>query len=109
VELQPDHAVVALAGDALDLVHEPERDPLVTAAAKRGGRAGPVGDAPVGAAEDGHLGQLLEDQAVCHPRAVAPQAVAILPARQEAENWPQTGSMKHDWIAGMDASPEWVG
>src|ERR1035437_187992 len=45
--------------------------------AERGGHAGPIGDAPGGAAVDGHPEQLAEDQAVRHPGAGAPQALDV--------------------------------
>jgi hypothetical protein len=36
LELQPDEPIVNLAGDVLELIHQPQRDPLVAAPAQRG-------------------------------------------------------------------------
>jgi hypothetical protein len=43
---------------------DPGRDPIVPPAPQGGGRAGGVGDARIGTAEDQHLHQLVEDQAI---------------------------------------------
>jgi hypothetical protein len=83
LELQTDEPVVALLGNPGHLVHHPEADPLVATTAQGGGRTAGVSDAPVGAAEYGHLEELVEDEAVGDPEAVAAQRVAPRPARQE--------------------------
>jgi hypothetical protein len=49
---------------AVELVDQPKGDPLVAAAAQGRGRAAPVGDAAVAAAEDQDLDELVEDHAV---------------------------------------------
>jgi hypothetical protein len=61
----------------------PGGDPLVAAAAKRGRRADGVGDAPVAAAEDQQLDELVEHDAVGDALAVAAQRVVHLPGGQE--------------------------
>jgi hypothetical protein len=58
-------------------------DPLVPAAAQRGGRAGGVFDAAVAAAEDQDLEELVEDDPVGDARAVAAQRVMHLPGGQQ--------------------------
>jgi hypothetical protein len=82
-ELQTDELVVALPGDTLQLVHHPATDPFISAPAQCGGRAGRIGDAPVGAAEHRDLDQLVEDQTVRDPTSVAAEGVVTLPRRQE--------------------------
>ena len=83
IELQTDEPVVTILGDLGQLVHHPENDPLVAAAAQGGGRTAGVRDAPVGAAEYGDLDELVEDEAVGDPGAVAAQRVAPRACRQE--------------------------
>jgi hypothetical protein len=83
LELQADEPVVALLGNLGQLLHHPEADPLVATTAQGGGRTAGVSDAPVGAAEYGHLEELVEDEAVGDPGAVAAQRVVPRPGRQE--------------------------
>jgi len=72
-ELQADEAVVGLEADLPESLHQPELDPLVASATQGALRAGCVGDPVVGAAEDEHLHQLLEDDPLGDARAVASQ------------------------------------
>ena len=72
---QADHAVIGLPGDLLQLREVPRPDPLVAPFADRGGPAGAVGDRRIGAAEPEDLDELLEDDAVADPGAVAAQRV----------------------------------
>jgi len=58
-------------------------DPLIAAAAKRGRRAGGIGDAAVATAEHQDLDELAEHQPVGDARAMAAQRVVDLRAGQQ--------------------------
>jgi hypothetical protein len=73
LQFQAEHAVVGGQHRQAELVGHPGGDPLVTAAAQRGRRAGGVGDAPIAAAEHQDLDELVEDDAVGDAGAVAAQ------------------------------------
>jgi hypothetical protein len=73
LQFQAEHMVVGGQHRQAELVGHPGGDPLVTAAAQRGRRAGGVGDAPIAAAEHQYLDELVEDDAVGDAGAVAAQ------------------------------------
>jgi len=70
-ELQADHPIVGIEHHLPQSVHHPAVDPLVAPATQRGSRTPLIGDPLVGAAEDQHLHQLLEDRLVRYARSVA--------------------------------------
>ena len=67
---------------------------------KRGGRARPVGDPPVGAAEHQDLDQLLEDHPVGDAGAVAPERVARQPLRYQGRELLPDGLDEVRWDGG---------
>src|SRR5215203_4137288 len=79
--------------------------PLVAALAQRGGRAPFVGDPLVGAAEDQHLHQLLEDHPVGDARAVAPERMARLPLRYQGRKLLPDGLDEVRWERGHGHPP----
>lgn len=101
-QLQADDPVVGIEHHLPHRVHYPEVDPLVAPAAQGGVRARLVGDPPVGAAENQHLQELLEDHPVGYAGAVAaPSGWSTSLSGSRAQNCSQIGSMKYDRIAGM--------
>src|SRR5215218_3312676 len=82
-KLQADEAVVCSQGDLLQSVHQTGLHPLVTPAPYSGSRTRLVGYAPVGAAEDEDLYELLEDHPIGDAGSVAAERVVGFPLGQQ--------------------------
>jgi hypothetical protein len=78
VKLQAEQPVVGAKHRAPKPVGKAQGDPLVTAAAQGGRRAGGVGDPAVAAAEHQDLDELVEHDPVSHARAMAAEWVVDL-------------------------------
>ena len=83
VQHQADHPVVGRQRQGVQRLHDPGRDPLVAPAPQGARRAGGVGDAGGGAAEDQHLPQLVEDDAIGNARAMAAERMGCLAGGQQ--------------------------
>ena len=70
VQLQADHPVVGGQGEGIQGIDDPGGDPLVPATPQCGRRAGGVGNAPIGTAEDQHLDEFVEDDAIRNATAM---------------------------------------
>ena len=64
-------------------LHHPGIEPLVPAPPQGRRRAGVVGDPPVRTAEDEHLDELVEDDAISHARAVAAERMGVGRGREQ--------------------------
>jgi hypothetical protein len=92
LHLQAVQAVVGGQCQAVQLLGYAQGDPLVAAAAQRGGRAGVVGDAMVAAAEDQDLDELVEDDAVGMRWRWQPRRWWTWRIGSSAATWSQRGS-----------------
>jgi len=97
LQLQPEQPVIGAKHCQAQLVGDPGGDPLVAAAAQGGRRAAGVGDAAVAAAEDQHLDELVEDNAVGDARAVAAKRVVNLAGGQQRGDLDPQGFQDRRW------------
>jgi len=95
-EVQADNPVVGFKRHLSQLVHRPQLGPLVASVPQRGGRARPVGDPLVGAAEHQDLlHQLLEEHPLSGMRGRwHPSGWLVRLSGIRAENCCQMGSMR---------------
>ena len=88
----------------LQNVHHAGLDPLVAPAPYRGGRTLLIGYAPLGAAEDQDLNELLKDHPVGDARPVAAEGMVQFPVGQQAgELLPEGLLLMYGGTAGMES------
>jgi hypothetical protein len=83
LQFQPEQSVVGAKHRTSQPLGKTQGDPLITAAAQCGRRAGLVRDAAVAAPEDQDLDELVEDDPVGDARAVAAQRVVDVAGGQQ--------------------------
>jgi hypothetical protein len=104
VQVQAEHAVVGGQHRQAQLLGQAQGDPLVTAAAQGGRRAGVVGDPAVAAPEHQDLDELVEDHAVGDSRAVAAQRVVDLAGGQQRSDLDPEGFQDRRWQGRHESS-----
>lgn len=83
-QVEPDYAVVGGLHQVEQRVHYAGGDPRISSTTGQGGgRHRRMGDAVVGAGEDQHLDQFVEDEGVRDARAVAAEPMVDLVGRQQ--------------------------
>jgi hypothetical protein len=88
----------------LELVDHAKGDPLVAAAAQGRGRAAPVGDGAVAAAEDQDLDELVEDHSVGDALAVAAERMGVLAGREQGGDLDPQGFQDRRWQGRHESS-----
>jgi hypothetical protein len=102
-EIETDGSVVSLAHHIFQSFHHYGFDPLVAPAAQRSSRARPVDDSPIGAAEDQHLHQLLEDYLVGYAGLVAAEQMIYFSFGQQVAELLENGLDYVRWNSGWYA------
>jgi hypothetical protein len=105
-QVQPDHPLVGIQNGQPQPIEQTQPDPLVPAAAQRGGRAGPVAQALVAAAEHQRLDELVEDDAVLDARPMAAQGMVIDALGQQREELLAQRVKDARWDGGHEVSTD---
>src|SRR5919107_4199168 len=82
--IEANSSIICFPGKLFERVHRSLLDPLVAPATQRGGRTFLIGYAPVGAAKDKNLEELLEDYPIGHARPVAAKRMFYFSLRQKS-------------------------
>jgi hypothetical protein len=104
VQAQAEHAVVGGQHRQAQLLGQAQGDPLVTAAAQGGRRAGVVGAPAVAAPEHQDLDELVEDHAVRDAGAVAAERVAVVADGQQRGDLDPEGFQDERWQGRHESS-----